>query len=153
MHPVLLSSSPILDVDATLLIYLAVFFALFLILNTLVFRPMMALFDAREKAIDGAKRDARNLEKRAEQKLEAFESEMEKVRKEVGAERDRMKAEAMRTEQELLAEVRAETEKLRAEAETQMQAEASRVRKEFAASSPALARQMAKKLLGREVRS
>lgn len=153
MHPVLLSGSPILDVDATLLIYLGVFFALFFILNGLVFRPMMALFDAREKAIDGAKRDARNLEKRAEEKLEAFEQEMGKVRKEVGAERDRMKAEAALVERELLAKVRGETEKLLSEASAQMNAEAARVREGIAASSPALARQIATKLLGREVRS
>lgn len=153
MHPVLLSGSPILDVDATLLIYLAVFFALFFILNGLVFRPMMALFDAREKAIDGAKRDARNLEKRAEEKLEAFEQEMGKVRKEVGAERDRMKAEAALVERELLAKVRGETEKLLSEASAQMNAEAARVREGIAANSPALARQIATKLLGREVRS
>ena len=80
MHPLLLSGSPILDVDATLLVYVAVFFVLFFVLRALVFRPMMALFDAREAAIDGAKREARDLEKRAEQKLLAFEDEMAKVR-------------------------------------------------------------------------
>ena len=153
MHPVLLSGSPILDVDATLLIYVGVFFALMLILNTFVFRPMMALFDAREKAIDGAKKDARNLERRAEEKLKAFEQEMAEVRKEVGAERDRMKAEALRTEREIIDEVRAETDELLAAADARISSEAARARESIVGSSPALARQIAAKLLGREVRS
>lgn len=153
MHPVLLSNSPILDLDATLFVYLGVFFALFLILRALVFRPMMDLFEAREKAIDGAKRDAKDLEKRAEEKLVAFEAEMAKVRKEVGVERDRMKAEALRTERQLIDKVQGETEKLVRNAEAQMNREAATLREQIDASSPGLARQIAKKLLGREVSS
>ena len=91
MRTVLLSGSPILDVDATLLIYIAVFFVLFFILRAFIFNPVMALFDEREKAIDGAKRDARKLEKDAESKLNAFEDEMSKMRKEASAERDRLR--------------------------------------------------------------
>jgi len=151
MHPVLLSSSPILDLDATLFVYIGVFFALFFILRALVFKPMMALFDAREKAIDGAKQDAKDLEKRAEEKLLAFEVEMAKVRREVGAERDRMKAEAMRTERQLIDKVEGETSRLVHDAEAQMNKEATVLREQIAASSPALARQIAAKLLGREV--
>ena len=36
MHPLLLSGSPILDVDATLLVYVAVFFVLFFVLRAFV---------------------------------------------------------------------------------------------------------------------
>ncbi|MBX3271237.1 MAG: ATP synthase F0 subunit B [Sandaracinaceae bacterium] len=153
MHPLLLSGSPILDVDATLLVYVAVFFVLFFVLRALVFRPMMALFDAREAAIDGAKREARDLEKRAEQKLLAFEDEMAKVRTEVGIEREKMKAEARRTEQRLLEKVRKETDGMLADATESMNAEGARMRGEIAASTPGLAKSIAEKLLGRGVAS
>jgi F-type H+-transporting ATPase subunit b len=153
MHPLLLSGSPILDVDATLLIYVAVFFVLFFVLRALVFRPMMALFDAREAAIDGAKREARQLEKDAEDKLLAFEDEMARVRTEVGVERDKMKAEARRTEVQLLEKVRHETDAMVSEADAKMAGEAARIRREIAASTPALAKDIAQKLLGRGVAS
>jgi len=149
MHPVLLSGSPILDVDATMLIYVGVFFLLFFILRAFVFKPMIALFDEREKAIDGAKRDARALEKEAEAKLAAFEVEMAKVRAEVGAEREKMKAEARRSERELLERVRKETDEMVANADAKIAKEAAQIREEIAASSPALAKQIAEKLLGR----
>jgi len=153
MQPLLLSGSPILDVDATLLVYVAVFFALFFVLRTWVFRPMMELFDAREAAIDGAKKDARALEKEAEAKLAAFEDEMAKVRAEVSAEREKMKNEARRVESDLIERVRKETGKLVADADAEMGREAARVRGEIATTAPALARQITEKLLGRGVPS
>ncbi len=153
MQPLLLSGSPILDVDATLIVYVGVFFLLFFILRALVFRPMMALFDAREAAIDGAKEDARALEKQAEAKLAAFEGEMAKVRAEVGAEREKMKTEARRAEAELIERVRKETGELVADADAEMTREATRIRGEIAMTAPALAAQIAEKLLGRGVQS
>lgn len=151
MRPVFLSGSPILDVDATMLIYIVLFFVLLWVLNTFLFRPIMALFDEREKAIDGAKRDARKLEKDAEAKLNAFEDEMAKMRKEASAERDRMRADATRRERKLLDKVKGETDAMVAESEATMAKEASRIRKEIAAETPKLAKQIASKLLGREV--
>lgn len=149
MHTALLSGSPILDVDATLFIYLGVFFLLFFLLRQFVFRPNMALFDEREQAIDGAKREAKKLEKSAEAKLTAFEDEMAKVRVEAGVERDRLKAEGMRLDRSLTDKVRAETDQMVADASKKMATEAEKIREEILAASPALAQQIADKLLGR----
>src|SRR5690606_11425714 len=151
MHTVLLSSAPILDVDATLFIYLGVFFLLFFLLRALVFRPTMELFDERERAIDGARAEARKLEGEAEGKLASFEEQMAKVRAESTAERDRLRAEGVRLERTLTEKVRAETDQMVRDAEKRMAEEAARVRTDIAASAPALAREIAEKLLGREV--
>ncbi len=151
MRTVLLSGSPILDVDATLLIYIGVFFVLFFILNAFVFKPVMALFDEREKAIDGAKRDARRLEKDAESKLNAFEDEMAKMRQEASAERDRLRADATKRERALIDKVKADIDKMVADADAEMDREAAKLREQIASDTPALARRIASKLLGREV--
>jgi F-type H+-transporting ATPase subunit b len=152
MHTVLLSSAPVLDVDATLFIYLGVFWLLFFMLRATVFRPAMDLFDEREKAIDGAKLEAKKIEGEADEKLASFEHELAKVRTEAGTERDRLRAEGVRLERTLTDKVRTETEQMVRDAERRMADEAARVRKDIAASSPILARQIAEKLLGREVR-
>lgn len=152
MHTVLLSSAPVLDVDATLFIYIGVFWLLFFILRAFVFRPSMDLFEERERAIDGARVEARKLEGEADEKLASFEQELAKVRAEAGAERDRLRAEGVRLERSLTEKVRIETDELVRSSEQRMAQEAAKVRKEIAASSPLLARQIAEKLLGREVR-
>jgi F-type H+-transporting ATPase subunit b len=147
----LLSSAPILDIDATLFLYLGVFLLLFLILRAMVFRPVMELFDERERAIDGARVEARQREREAEDKLTSFEQEMNKVRGEAGTERDRLRAEGVRLERMLTEKVRGETETTVREAEALMANEAAKLRRDIAESSPQLARQIAEKLLGREV--
>lgn len=152
MHTVLLSSGPVLDVDATLFIYLGVFFILFFILRASVFRPTMDVFDERERAIDGARLEARQLESEAGEKLASFEQELAKVRTEAGAERDRLRAEGVRLERSLTEKVRAETDRMVRDAEQRMAEDAVKLRASIAASSPGLARQITEKLLGREVR-
>ncbi len=147
----LLSGGSIIDLDGTIFIQLVIFFAAFFILRSLVFQPMMKLFDAREEAIDGARREARELTREAKEKGASFDDEMRSVRREAGDERDKLRAEGLRMERELLEKVRGETAGTLAAAEKKMQQEADKVRTEMKTQVPALARQIATQLLGREV--
>ncbi|MCC6877595.1 MAG: ATP synthase F0 subunit B [Sandaracinaceae bacterium] len=151
LQTALLSGSPILDVDASLLVYLAVFGVLFFLLRALVFRPMMELFDERERATVGAREEARALERESEAKVASFEAQLGKVRTEATSERDRLRAEGSRLDRSLNEKVRKETDEMVADAEAKMDREAAKIREEIAAAAPALAREIAHKLLGREV--
>lgn len=151
LTPVFLSGGAVIDVDGSLFIQLAIFFIAFEMMRRLVFRPMIALFDAREASIDGAKREARRLEGEAEEKLRAFETEMKKVRTEAGAERDVIRQDAARLERELLSKAREDVDAMMSEAEAKLDGEATKIRAEMKASVPVFARQIATKLLGREV--
>ncbi|UJR81922.1 ATP synthase subunit b [Sandaracinus amylolyticus] len=139
-----------IDLDGSLLIQLLIFFVAFELLRRLVFRPMIALFDAREAAIDGAKREARSLETEAEEKLKAFESEMKKVRAEAAADRDSIRQDAQRLERELLAKARVEADGMLGDATAKMQSDATAIRADMKKTVPALAGQIAEKLLGRK---
>ncbi len=145
-----LSGGTLIDVDGSLLIQLGVFFALFFGLRHLVFRPMVALLDARETAIDGAKKEARMLEAGADEKLKAFEAEMKKVKIGAGADRDALRQDAARLERELLAKAREEADATLADATRTMQADAAKIRADMKTSVPLLASQLAEKLLGRK---
>lgn len=151
MHPVLLSGSPILDVDATFVFYILVFLVLMLILRNWVFTPVMDLFDERERAVGGAKKEAKKVEKEAEEKLRRFESELAKVREEAGEEKERLRAEGVRLERKLTDKVRAETEKMVSDADAELSKEAQALRVKIQAETPVLAREIAEKLLGRKV--
>ena len=139
-----------IDLDGSLLIQLLIFFVAFELLRRLVFRPMIALFDAREAAIDGAKREARSLETEAEEKLKAFETEMKKVRAEAAADRDSIRQDAQRLERELLAKARVEADGMLGDATAKMQSDAAAIRADMKKTVPALAGQIAEKLLGRK---
>jgi F-type H+-transporting ATPase subunit b len=141
----------IIDIDGTIFVHLLIFLLAFLLLRALVFKPMVALFEAREQAIDGARAEARQMERDAAKKVEAFEEEMRKVRLEAGAERDRLRNDGLRLERTILDKVQKETQATVAAADERMRADADRVRRDIHESVPRLARDMASKLLGREV--
>jgi F-type H+-transporting ATPase subunit b len=147
----LLSGGSIIDLDGTIFVQLAIFFAAFFILKSLVFNPMMKLFDARDEAIDGARREAREMSREAREKSQSFEDEMRIVRREAGDDRDKLRAEGQRLEREMLEKVRAETSTVLAAAEKKMNAEGDKVRAEIKTQVPVLAKQIATQLLGREV--
>jgi F-type H+-transporting ATPase subunit b len=148
---VLLSGGSIIDLDGTVFVQLGMFFVAFLLLHALVFKPMVALIDAREQAIDGAKDEAKHLEQEVKDKQATFENELRKVRGSAGEERERLRSEGLELERKLLENVRAETGTLVREAGERLTAEAKRVRAELATSQSDLAREIASKVIGREV--
>jgi len=147
----LLSEGSIIDLDGTIWIQLGLFAVAFFVFRPLIFRPMVALFEARESAIEGSKLEALRLQDEASAESEEFEVEMRRLRLQAGEERDRLRAEGKRLERTVLDRVREETDKQLAEADAKLKTEASQLRSEIDQSIPLLARQIASKMLNREV--
>jgi F-type H+-transporting ATPase subunit b len=147
----LLSEGSIIDLDGTIWIQLGLFGIAFFVFRPLIFRPMIALFEARENAIEGAKLDALRLQDEASAESEEFEVEMRRLRLQAGEERDRLRAEGKRLERTLLERVRVETDRQLSEADGKLKTEAAKLRTDIDRSIPALAKQIASKMLNREV--
>ena len=147
----LLSEGSIIDLDGTIWIQLVLFGIAFFLLRPLVFRPMVALFEARENAIEGSKLEALRLQDEAAAESEEFDEEMRRLRLQAGEERDRLRAEGKHLERAVLERVRGETDRQLAEADKKLASEASKLRADMKSSIPALAQQIASKLLNREV--
>ena len=144
-------SGAVIDLDGSLILQIALFFATFFLLRTFLFRPLLALFDAREAAIEGAKREARSIDGGADEKLKAFEAALKKVKQEAGAERESIRQDALRLERELLARAREEADVLVKDSFARLDTEAAAIRADSKKSVPVLAGQLAEKLLGRKV--
>ena len=147
----LLSEGSIIDLDGTIWLQLGLFAIAFFLFRPLIFRPMVALFEAREQAIEGSKLEALRLQDEAAAETEEFDEEMRRLRLQAGEERDRLRAEGKHLERSVLDRVRQETEKQLAEADQRLAAEASKLRAEMQNDVPTLAKQIASKLLSREV--
>ncbi len=147
----LLSGGSIVDLDGTVFVQLGLFFVAFLVLYALVFKPMVALLEAREHAIDGAKDEAKQLDGEVEAKQAKFEAELRRVRASSNEERDRLRGEGQELERKLLERVRSETQALINDARVRLESEARIARSELSAESGELAREIASRVLGREV--
>jgi len=130
---------------------IGLFVVLMLVLKPMLFDPMMALFQAREERIDGAKKQAREIDQKSANALSTYEAEMAKARASANAERDKLRAEGMKMENEILAKVRAATAQALEEGKKKAHDEAQKVRATLQGESPALAKDLASRVLGREV--
>lgn len=151
LSSVLLSGGSIIDLDGTMLVQMGLFFVTLIFLQFLVFKPMVALFEARDAAIDGAKEEAKKLSAEADDAGTTFDDEMRKVRAAAQEERERLRKEGHSLENTLLGKVQTETQGQLAEAEKKADHEAEKVRREMQAKLPVIAHQIASKLLNREV--
>mgnify|MGYP001827244780 FL=1 len=121
----LLSEGSIIDLDGTFWLQLGLFAVAFLALRPLIFRPMVALFEARENAIEGAKLEALRLQDEAEAESQEFDDEMRRLRLRAGEERDRLRAEGKRLEKAVLDHVREDSDKQLSEGDSQLPTEAA----------------------------
>ena len=141
------------DFDATLIVEMVVFTILMLALKPILFDPMLKLFAEREKRIEGAKLDARKTDEASAQALAKYESAMAKARAAAGAEREKLRAEGQKSENDILTGVRASTTKTLEEGRKATAGDVTRVRGELGPQVKTLAADLATRALGREVRS
>ena len=148
---VLLAGGSPVDIDSSVVVQAVLFFIAYWVLKTLLFEPLLKLFDAREQAVNGAKRDAAGVHSDAETKQKEYEDRMREMRAEANAERESLRAEGMSTEASILNRVKSDTSKQLQDADTQMTQQAAQVRAELKTTVDALANEIAGKLLGRGV--
>ncbi len=141
------------DVDLTFVVQTVLFIALTLVLKPVLFDPMLKLFEEREKRIDGAKLQARKIDEKSAGALAEYEAQIARARATASAERDKIRSEALKREHEILGEVRASTAKVLDEGKRAAQAEAQKTRAALRAEAVGMARELASRVLGREVQS
>ncbi len=154
MTPLLASGADVnVDFDLSFVAQIALFGLYIIILKPILFDPILKLFEEREKLTDGARAQARAMDERAGDIVAKFESELEKVRQDAARDRERLRAETARLELQMMEQAKADAAKILDEGRAQIAAEVQALRRELEASRPALAQQIASKLVGREVAS
>jgi F-type H+-transporting ATPase subunit b len=148
---VLLSSGSVIDLDGTIFVQVVLFLVAFLLLHSLVIKPVMSVLDAREQAIDGSKVEAQKLQSEADAKRQTLEEELRKIWEAANQERERLRAEGQQQARQLTERARTDTERALADAKTKLEAEGARLRAEVRGIIPVLARQISSKILDREV--
>ncbi|HZU83135.1 MAG TPA: ATP synthase F0 subunit B [Polyangiaceae bacterium] len=139
------------DLDLSVVVQAVLFVALTVALKPLMFDPMLKLFEEREKRIDGAKVQARRIDEKSATALDRYETEMARARAAANAERDRIRAEGLAREQQILSTVRATTAAAVDAGKRAAHAEAERVRARLKIDAADMARDLAARVLGREV--
>jgi F-type H+-transporting ATPase subunit b len=149
-HPVLaLAGGVSLDFDNTLVFQIIIFIVLMFLLEPLLFRPVLRVFALREERTEGAKAQARELDEKAGELYLRYQRELERVNRIAGEERDRMRAETMKLEAEILGEARKATARIVEDGRRKVAAQLSQIQFELGKESERLAHDIAERVLGR----
>jgi F-type H+-transporting ATPase subunit b len=141
------------DFDLSFLAQIALFGLFITLIKPILIDPLMRLYEERERQTDGARGSARSLDAEANELRARYEIEIEAVRRDASSERYRLRAETAKLEATMQEDAKADAARILSEGRAKVAAEVAKLRSELDASRPALAEQIASKLLGREVKS
>jgi F-type H+-transporting ATPase subunit b len=139
------------DFDLTVVGQIVLFLVLMAILKPTLFDPMLKLFEEREKRIDGAKLQARRTDEASAGALAKYDSALLEARSSANAEREKLRAEGLKSENEILAKVRAATAATLDAGRKATAADVEVVRASLRGSAGELAKDITSRVLGREV--
>jgi F-type H+-transporting ATPase subunit b len=147
----LASGGVVMDFDRTVFVQMAVFVMLIVVLSPLLFKPVLRLFEERERRTEGARADARMMQEKAEQLLTRFQSKLEEVKRAASQERDRLRNETLRLEGEILEKARQANARIVNDGRSQIHTEVDKIRRELDVYSRRIAKEISATVLGREI--
>lgn len=145
------SGHPLIDIDATSIVQFALFLVLMFVTNKLMFQPYLALRERRKAGIEGARAEAERMTAQADAKLADYEKQVAVARNRANEEARKVRGEAVVHEREVTEKARTEAQTAIDEAQTKMRSETQAARAQLMPQAEAIAKQLASKLLGREV--
>jgi len=149
----LLSGAVNIDLDLTAAAHLVLFCFFAVIMKPLIFDPLMRVFEERERRTSGAKARARGMDEEAIELRQEYEHKLDDVRREAAIDREQNRARTAKLEAELTESARNNAAEKLTAGMTKIHAEMATIRTNLAKDRPALAAQIASRVLGREVRS
>jgi F-type H+-transporting ATPase subunit b len=141
-----------LDIDWTLPVSLVSVVIFLVLMNKLLFRPLMQFMDTRNKGIRDDLEEAARLRQQAEDALSTYESALGTARRDMAEQAAALQRGMDGKQREQIEQARSAANTLVAEAQTTIARETEEARHRLAAEARELARLVAAKLIGREVR-
>jgi F0F1-type ATP synthase membrane subunit b/b' len=140
-----------MDLDVTLALQAFIVLTVLVTLGPLLFNPMLELLELREKNIAGAKQESIQLVAETKAKETELQNQLEGARRSALGERQRMLNEAKEAERGLLDKARTEAMAKIETARAALKTSEANVRGQLQASGKDLAKQIATKILSRDV--
>jgi F-type H+-transporting ATPase subunit b len=147
----LASGGVVMDIDRTLFVQMAVFVMLILVLSPMLFKPVLRLFEERERRTEGARSAAREMQDKAEDLLHRYQAKLDEVKRAAQAERDRLRNETLRLEAEIVERARQSNTRIVEHGRQQIETELGTIRRDLDAYSQKIAKEIGASVLGREV--
>jgi len=145
------AAEDILALDRTVLVQMALFVATVFLLDSLVFKPLLDLAERRRKLTEGAAQEAGSIDAEAEKLAAEYEARLREAVERFTQDKEEVKRRAQEEARRIVAEAREQARAALGEARREMALEAERLRESLRPQVDTLAREIAARVLGREV--
>lgn len=140
-----------ISVDWTLGLQFLNFVILLIILNKLLYKPLQKIIAERREKIDGSQAKAKELESSIEEKMNAYQQQLNEAKALANEERSSLKKAAVEEETVILSEAHGKAGEKLQTIKQQVADEADKASQTLKKEAEALAGQIATKVLGREL--
>ncbi len=141
----------LIDLDGTSWLQLGILLLLMIVLAQVLWKPYLRVRNERASRSEGYREEAQRMEAAAAERLGRAEQALAEARRVGSGERVVARAEAQAREQTLLAEANAAAQKTLADARTRLAATVAAERSKLEGRAAEMAREVAGKVLGRQV--
>jgi len=138
----------LIDLDASYFVQLGVFLVFLFVMNALLFKPLVRVFDERRKRTAGAREDAVRDDQKARSMTEVYQAKMSAALEEGAELRARLRADGLATAQAHSGAARAEYARRVEEGAQRARNEYETARGEVPKAAEPLAEAIARRLLG-----
>jgi F-type H+-transporting ATPase subunit b len=138
-------------IDYSIFVQIVSFLFLWFLLSKLLFKPYLALIEAREKSTDGVKAETAALLKEGERLRAEYENAIARAREEGELAKKALQSEALQTRERILAQARQEAATVIQAAHIEIEREVQKGYQVAVQEAERIARQMAEKILGRTI--
>ncbi|MGD2064228.1 MAG: ATP synthase F0 subunit B [Nitrospirota bacterium] len=140
-----------IDLDVTVLIQIANFLVLIVILNRVLYRPLLRVLEERRRRTEGTLAQVETVEEQGDELLASYEADIAVAHSEARSLVQEQAGQAAAEAEQIVSEAKSRSEAELAEAETVLERRHAELTTELAAEVDGLAQQIAGKVLGRPV--
>ncbi len=140
-----------ININITLIIQIINFLVFMLLLNALLYKPVVAKIRERETRIRNDRDKAADLDRQVQEQEKRHQEELALARQQGALEKNTLTAEAKKKEADILEKARLEAARIVEDMKASIRVEAEQVRKALAAEMTPLAQSISEKILGRPV--
>ena len=145
------AGASVLDIDATMLIQMAIFFVAFFVLKRILFKPVMTVLEERRQRTSKMRDEAEKLRAEASGNLAECDRRLAEVRAEANSEKQKMKIAAWDAEQKMLEKVSREASELVEKSKQELKKDTQNLKQELSREIDTYAYAIASKVLDRDI--
>lgn len=140
-----------IEINQSLIIQIVNFLIFLFILNYLIFKPIVRVINERRQRIEGTIGKAQLMEAEIQKKLEEYEGRIQEAKGQAANEKERLRRQGESVSKEIVEKARTELARDIPIIRRQIVSEADRVRRELEKMAQDMARDIACRVLGREI--